>query len=269
MKEIILSVAIVGGIGLLFGCLLAFASIIFKVSKDERIERIENALPGANCGACGFAGCSAYAAAVVEEGASTAMCSVGKDAVAKEIAAIMGKNAEKVEKKVARVMCAGTCGVADTKYNYSGIRDCTAEAKLADGAKSCRYGCLGLGSCIKVCKYGAISIVDGIAYIDEQKCRACGMCLKACPKQIIKFVPLANKVWVPCNSRDTGKETIANCKAGCVACRICEKNCPVEAVKVVDNHAVIDYEKCVSCGLCADKCPKKLIHKGKSEGIGL
>ena len=269
MNEILIPIAIVGGTGLLFGCLLAFASIIFKVSKDERIEMIEKALPGANCGACGFAGCSAYASAVVEKDAPVSMCSVGKDAVAKEIATIMGKEAEKVEKMVARVMCAGTCGVADTKYEYAGIADCTAEAKLAGGAKACAYGCLGLGSCIKVCKFDAISIVDGIAYIDEEKCQACGMCLKACPKQVIKFVPLKNKVWVPCNSNDVGKETIANCKAGCIGCKICEKTCPVQAIQVIDNHAIIDYEKCISCGLCADKCPKKLIHKGKSEGIGI
>lgn len=266
MNEIIIPVAIVGGTGLLFGCLLAFASIIFKVTKDDRIEMIEEALPGANCGACGFAGCSAYAAAVVEQGASVSCCSVGKDPVAKKIAAIMGKTAEKVEPKTAKVMCAGTCGIAEDKYEYAGIADCVAAAKLAGGAKTCPNGCLGLGSCISVCKFGAISIRDGIAFIDENKCTACGQCLKKCPKHIIAFVPASNKVWVPCMNTEKGAQTNKYCKTGCIGCKICEKSCPSDAIKVIDNHAVIDYEKCISCGLCADKCPKKLIHKTTKVG---
>ncbi len=264
MSEILLPIAIVGGTGLLFGCLLAFASIIFKVTKDDRIEKIEQTLPGANCGACGYAGCSAYAAAIVEENAPLSCCSVGKDPVAKKIAAIMGKEAEKVEPKVARVLCAGTSGVAENKYEYYGIQDCVAEAKLAGGAKACPNGCLGLGSCVRACKFGAMSIVDGIARVDESKCTACGACLKICPKHIIVFVPLENKVWVPCSNTDRGPETNKYCKAGCIGCKICEKTCPVEAIKVINNHAVIDYEKCISCGLCADKCPKKLIHKSNA-----
>lgn len=263
MKEILLPIIIVGGTGLLFGCLLAFASVIFKVTKDDRIDMIEAELPGANCGACGYAGCSAYAAAIVNDGAPVSCCSVGKDAVAKKIAAIMGKKAEKVEPKVARVMCAGACGIADNKYEYSGISDCVAEAKLAGGAKACPNGCLGLGTCVRACKFGALSIKDGIAYVDETLCTACGQCLKACPKHIIAFVPLSNKVWVPCSNTEKGADTNKYCKTGCVGCKMCEKVCPVGAVMVIDNHAVIDYEKCVSCGLCADKCPKKLIHKRK------
>lgn len=261
MSEILIPVAIVGGCGLLFGCLLAFASVIFKVEKDDRIERIEEVLPGANCGACGFAGCSAYAAAVVEKDAPVNCCSVGKDAVAKKVATIMGKTAEKVEPKVARVMCSGTCQVADTKYEYIGLDDCAAEAKLAGGAKACPNGCLGHGNCVKVCKYGALSVVDGVAVVDESKCQACGMCIKACPKHIIEFVPLNNKVWIPCSNIEKGIETNKYCKIGCLGCKICEKTCPTGAVTVENNNASIDYEKCVSCGLCADKCPKKLIHK--------
>lgn len=267
MSGILLPIAIVGGTGLLFGCLLAFAAVVFKVEKDDRIERIEEILPGANCGACGFAGCSAYAAAVVEKGASVSCCSVGKDAVAKKIATIMGKEAEKVEPKVARVLCAGTCGVAEDKYEYAGIQDCAAEAKLAGGAKACPNGCLGLGNCVRVCKFGAISVVDGIARVDEDKCEACGMCIKECPKHLIVFVPAANKVWVPCMNTEKGAETNKYCKAGCIGCKMCEKVCPSEAIKVIDNHATIDYDKCIGCGLCADKCPKKLIHKTAKAGI--
>ncbi len=268
MKEIILALAIVGGTGLLFGLLLAFAAVIFKVDKDNRIEMIEEVLPGANCGACGFAGCSAYAAAVAGEGAAVSCCSVGKDAVAKKIATIMGVKAQKVEPRAARVMCAGKCGIAENKYEYYGISDCTAAAKLAGGAKACPNGCLGLGSCVKVCKFDAISVVDGIAVIDEAKCTACGMCIKTCPKAVIKLVPLANKVWVPCNNTEKGAVVNKYCTAGCIACRLCEKACPNDAISVKNNHAVIDYDKCISCGLCAEKCPKKLIHKG-TLGVGL
>ncbi|MBQ8636921.1 MAG: Fe-S cluster domain-containing protein [Clostridia bacterium] len=269
MREILIPIAIVGGTGLLFGCLLAFASIIFKVNKDTRIEMIEEILPGANCGACGYAGCSAYATAVVEDNAPVSSCSVGKDAVAKKIATIMGKKAEKVEPKVARVMCAGKCGIAEDKYKYVGIQSCSAAAKLAGGAKTCPNGCLGLGTCISVCKFDAIYIKGGIARIDETKCKACGMCLNACPKGLITLVPVSNKVWVPCNNTEKGANTNKYCKTGCIACRICEKNCPVEAISVIDNHAVVDYSKCVSCGVCADKCPKKLIHKSNTIGVGV
>ena len=264
MSGILLPVLIVGGCGLLFGCLLAFASVIFNVAKDDRIERIEEALPGANCGACGFAGCAAYAAAVVENDAPVSCCSVGKDPVARKIAQIMGKKAEKVEPRVARILCAGKCGIAEDKYEYSGISDCASAARLAGGAKVCPNGCLGLGSCVRACEFGAMYICDGVARVDESKCTACGMCLKACPKHIIELVPLDNKVWVPCSSVDKGADTNKYCRVGCIGCKICEKSCPTDAIKVEENHAVIDYDKCIGCGICADKCPKKLIHKSKA-----
>lgn len=261
MSEIIITMVIVGGCGLLFGCLLAFAAVIFKVEKDERIGRIEKILPGANCGACGYAGCAAYAAAVATEGAAVSRCSVGKGAVAEKIAEIMGGKAEKTEPGVARIMCAGKCGIAEDKYEYSGIADCASAAKLAGGAKTCANGCLGLGSCVKVCKFGALYISDGVARVDENKCTACGMCIKACPKHIIEIVPAEYGVLAPCSNTEKGAETGKYCRAGCIGCRICEKNCPTGAVTVLNNHAVIDYGKCIACGICADKCPKRLIRK--------
>lgn len=261
MNDILIPIAVVGAIGLLFGCLLAFASIIFKVEKDERIEKIEQLLPGANCGACGFAGCSAYAHAVVNDGAPVSCCSVGGEAKAKEIAAIMGKKADKIEEKTARVMCAGTCGIAEDKYEYSGVSDCAAAARLAGGAKACPNGCLGLGTCTRACRFGALSIINGIAAVDEEKCTACGQCEKVCPKHIIALVPKKSRVSVPCSSTQKGALTNKVCKIGCIACRMCEKICPKEAIAVKDNHAVIDYAKCIGCGLCADKCPKKVIKK--------
>lgn len=256
---IILAVLIVGGTGLLFGCLLAFASIIFRVSKDERLDKITDALPGANCGACGYAGCAAYAEAIISNNAPINACSVGKDAVAQKIGKIMGKKAEKVEAKTARVLCSGVCGAALDKYDYQGIRSCVAAAKLAGGPKTCPNGCLGFGTCQTVCQFGAISIVDGVAVIDEEKCTACGQCIKKCPKHIIQFVPKKNQAWVKCMNTEAGALTNKYCKSGCIGCKICEKNCPTGAIKVTDNFASIDYDRCINCGECAKKCPKHVI----------
>ncbi len=256
---ILYPVLIVGTIGLIFGCLLAFASIVFKVMIDEREEKIAAELPGANCGACGYAGCAAYAQAVAQKIAPVNACVVGKDTVAEKIADIMGVKAEKVEPKYAKVMCMGTCDVSMNKYEYRGVSDCVAAAKLAGGAKTCPSGCLGLGSCVSVCKFDAISVVDGVAVIDEEKCTACGMCINKCPKHIIKFIPKKNKVWIPCSNNEKGAQTKQYCSVGCLGCKMCEKVCPVGAVKVTDNFASIDFSLCINCGECARKCPKNVI----------
>ncbi|MCX7715241.1 MAG: RnfABCDGE type electron transport complex subunit B [Clostridia bacterium] len=263
MYSIISAVAVVGGTGLVFGCLLAYASIIFEVKKDPRSSQILEILPGANCGACGYAGCSAYASAVAEGGAPVNACSVGKDAVAEKIADIMGVKAEKVEKKIAKVLCNGNCNHAKYKYEYFGIENCIAAAKLAGGAKTCHTGCLGLGTCTNVCKFDAISIVDGIAVIDPQKCTACGLCVQICPKHIIEFVPEKSTHWVLCKNTDKGVFTGKYCAVGCIGCGICGKNCPKDAIHIENNIAKIDYSKCIGCGICAMKCPKKAIHSIK------
>ncbi len=266
MNGIILAALIVGIIGLAFGLLLAFAAVIFKVEVDERIEKIQEVLPGANCGACGYAGCAAYAAAVVEKGAPVDACSVGKSNVAQQVGGIMGKAVAAKKPVVARVLCGGDCEKAKDKYEYSGVSDCRSAAKLAGGSKACSYGCLGLGTCAEVCKFDAIHIKNGIAVVDEEKCTACGMCVKACPKNVIELVPKDSLVTVLCKNKKSGKEVNAVCSAGCIACGICRKNCPFEAIAVIDNLAVIDYEKCKSCGICANKCPKKaIIKRGNDE----
>lgn len=261
MNQIISAVLVVGITGLLFGCILAFASVIFAVKKDERIGEIEEELPGANCGACGFAGCSAYAAAVVENGAAVNMCSVGKAYVAEKIAAIMGCEAGAVKEMTAKVMCAGNCEKAGDKYVYSGIKSCVAAARLAGGAKTCRYGCLGLGNCVEVCEFNAIKINNGVAEVDSEKCGGCGKCKKACPKNLIELVPKKSSVHVLCSNKENAAAVNKYCEVGCIGCKLCEKNCPNNAITVVDRCAVIDYEKCSGCGICAEKCPKKVILK--------
>jgi len=257
--DIISAILVVGIVGLAFGALLAFAAVIFKVEVDERIEKIEEVLPGANCGACGYAGCSGYAAAVVNDGAAVNLCGVGGGNVAQQIGGIMGMAVSKGVEKVARVHCAGTCENAKDKFEYYGVETCEAAAKFAGGQKACSEGCLGFGSCVSACMFDAIHVIDGVAVVDEEKCTACGACVKACPKKIIELLPKENKTYVKCSNHKPGKEVNAVCKVGCIACKICEKNCQYEAVAVANNLAVIDYDKCQACGVCSEKCPKKVI----------
>ena len=206
--NIITAVCVVGGIGLIFGLLLAFAAHIFAVKRDERAEKILSVLPGANCGSCGYAGCGAYAEAVVNGTASVNGCTVGKNAVAEQIADIMGVEAEEVTECVARVMCGGDCASVVYKFEYEGIKDCKAAAKFAGGAKKCESGCLGLGHCAHVCPFGAISVKDGVAIVDEKLCQACGKCINECPKNLIKLVPKNMRHWVLCSNPELDLKTV-------------------------------------------------------------
>lgn len=262
MNEILFPALAMGSVGLVLGLLLAVASKIFAVKVDEKAVAISEILPGANCGSCGYAGCSAYAQAISSGNAKPNCCSPGGQAVADKIAAIMGVEAEGVEEKCAVVCCNGKYDVAAQKYEYTGESDCVCASKVqGGGAKACTYGCLGLGTCAKVCSHGAISIVDGIAHIDYEKCGGCGECAAVCPKNIIKIVSTKQKYVVKCASCDKGAAMKEKCSVGCIGCKICEKNCPTGAITVGDNLAVIDYEKCINCGLCAEKCPKKIINE--------
>ncbi len=259
--QILTAVIIIGGMGIVFGLLLGIASKVFAVKTDERVPMILEVLPGANCGGCGFAGCSAYANALTEGGVKTNMCPVGGEAVALKISEILGVQAEEKEKMVARVLCNGTPERALQKYLFDGPRDCHSAARLGGGEKMCPHGCLGFGSCVAVCKFGAISVNTGVAVVDIEKCVACGACALECPKKIIKILPDKSKYTITCKSLEKGKVTRRDCSVGCIGCGICAKNCPKEAIVIKDNVAVIDPMKCVNCGICASKCPQKAINK--------
>ena len=259
MRDILIAVAVIGGLGLIFGILLALAATVFEVKKDERVEKIEKALPGANCGSCGYAGCSAYAEAVVGSTAPVNACSVGKQAVADKIAEIMGVESEKASELAAHVKCKGTCENSASKFDYVGYDDCVALSKLSGGQKHCRNACLGLGTCVKVCKFGAISVKNGVAAVNTELCSGCGACVGVCPHNVIELVPKKAKVLVDCSNTEMGQSARRHCAASCIGCRICEKNCEFDAIEVVNNVAVIDYSKCTSCGTCAEKCPRGVI----------
>lgn len=258
-KAVLIPVLIFAGLGLFFGVVLAVASKLFAVKTDERIPKIVDALPGANCGGCGFSGCSALAENIVKGQAKCNACSAGGDEVAVKIAEIMGVPAEKAERKRSQVICSGGAGVAKLRYLYEGAGDCVSASRLVGGDKLCPFGCIGLGTCVKACKFDAISADSGVAVVDPKKCTACGACASACPKKIIRIIPSESAYYVGCASHEKGADARVHCDAGCIGCKLCEKNCPTGAVTVTDFVASIDPHKCIGCGVCATKCPRKII----------
>ncbi len=254
---ILTAAAVVSLVGIFVGLFLGVAGLKFRVEVDEREAAVLAALPGNNCGGCGFAGCSGLASAIAEGKADVNACPVGGDAVGKRIAAIMGVQATDREPLTAFVHCQGDCGKAGVDYTYTGVQDCRVmEFVPGGGAKSCNSGCLGFGSCVKVCPFDAIHVKNGVAVVDRKKCKACGKCVEVCPKKLISLIPYKARTAVACKSTDKGAVTVAACSAGCVGCGICVKNCPAQAVSVSEFHAQIDMEKCTGCGICVEKCPK-------------
>ncbi|MCR5610877.1 MAG: RnfABCDGE type electron transport complex subunit B [Clostridiales bacterium] len=256
MSPIVLAIIIVAAIGLFAGLVLAVASHFMSVPKNETEVRIRECLPGANCGACGFTGCDGYAKALAEtEGTKTNLCVPGADAVAKKIADVLGVEAEDVVEQVAFVKCSGDCVNRKDRHIYEGIESCAAAQMLYGGSGMCTFGCLGLGDCMKVCPQGAICIENGIAHVDTRKCVGCGLCAKTCPNHLIDLFPDVRQVIVCCSNKEKGAVVRSKCSSGCIGCGLCARNCEQGAIEVVNNLAVIDYEKCVNCGKCAEKCP--------------
>lgn len=261
-KSIIIATAVVAAVGLIIAIVLSIAEKIFHVDVDERVIKIRECLAGNNCGACGYAGCDALAKAIASGEAPVTACPSAGQKGADEIAAIMGVEAGEFVKQVAFVRCSGTCDQRTQTYNYYGTKTCKAvKAALGRGDMSCRYGCMGYGSCVEVCDSKAIRIINGKAVVEPDLCVACGKCVKACPQNLIEVVPYSSVYRVQCLNQQKGKIVKVNCQAGCIGCGICERNCPSGAIKVTNNIAKIDYEKCTACGICAQKCPSKVIRK--------
>lgn len=268
MNGIIYPVVVMGGLGLLFGVLLAFASKKFEVEVDPRQVQVRAALPGANCGGCGYAGCDAYAEAVVADGARINACAPGGAALVETLAAIMGLDATAEEPKVAFLKCLGSPDKTVKNSVYVGVCDCRQAAVVpGKGPHSCQFGCMGLGTCVRACVFGAMSIENGLAVVDIEKCVGCGTCAAQCPRDVLTLVPRKAKVTIACNSTFKGADVKKVCSAGCIGCTLCVKTCPVEAITMKAPMALaeIDPQKCVNCGLCVSKCPVKCIADRRSE----
>lgn len=267
---IVIALAAMTVLGVGFGIFLALASRAFHVQEDPRVEKIEDCLPGVNCGACGYTGCRSYAEAVVE-GEKVGLCTVGGPEVAEMIADIMGVETTDLGSKRAVVHCSGGRSRCQQRAAYDGIQDCRAAHLIAGGPKACSYGCLGFGTCAEVCPFDAITMSeDRLPVIDPEKCTACGACVEACPRDLISLLD-SRYTWVlACSSHEKGKAVKAVCETGCIACNLCAKKDPNEAITMEDNLPVLDYEKAdgdfsVAAEVCPMDCYVNLAEKEQSE----
>ena len=259
MQIIIITTLVIAVIGIVVGAGLVFTGNKFHVEVDERESAVRECLPGNNCGACGYAGCDAMAAAIARGEAPVNGCPVGGAPVAKRIGGIMGLEAGDVERKVAFVRCKGTCDVTRNQGNYVGIKDCRSAVLAGLNVTECGYGCLGFGSCVAVCPQDAIRVENGVAMVNRKECVGCGLCVKAGPRGLIELVPESRRVAVQCSNRDRGPLVKKVCSAGCIGCMLCTKQCESNAITVTDNLAHVNYAECVQCGKCVEKCPVKVI----------
>ena len=256
LSTVLYAILVVGGLGLVAGIVLALASEKFAVEVDPRVEELEAVLPGINCGACGHPSCSGAAKAIAEGLAPVSVCIAGGEATLRLVAKVMGVEAEAADARVAKIQCRGDLGIARVKYEYHGIEDCRAAYILFDGAKTCSYGCLALGTCAKSCPFGAIEYdFHRVPKVRYSKCTGCGVCVDVCPRSLIDLYDASEEIFVMCKSHDKGAQVKKICEVGCISCGICERTCPFDAIIVQDGLAVIDHDKCKKCGLCVRACP--------------
>jgi Na+-translocating ferredoxin:NAD+ oxidoreductase RNF subunit RnfB len=255
-------------IGVLCSIMLAVASKVMAVETDDTAVRLRECLPGANCGACGFAGCDGYAAALASgAGTATNLCIPGGDPVSRQLGEILGVGFVDVIEQIAVVHCCGHSGNTGVKMEYQGVASCSAVKQLYGGRGSCSYGCLGFGDCAAVCPNGAICIEDGLARINTRLCTGCGLCARACPNGVIYTNADSITTLVTCSNLEKGAAVRKKCSNGCIGCHKCERECPDGAITVVNNLARIDYSKCGGCGRCAEVCTTKCIQLASFAGI--
>lgn len=268
MSFIIQAVIVLGVIAILAAAVLYVCSKKFAVYEDPRIGQVAEILPGANCGGCGFPGCSGMADALVkgcDAGSIDGLnCPVGGAEVMTKVADLLGMAIANSDPKVAVVRCNGTCANRPKIAEYKGLRTCAAMHSCGAGETACGYGCLGCGDCVAACQFGAISInpETGIAEVDEEKCTACGACVKACPRNIIELRKKGVKgrrVYVSCVNKDKGPAAMKACAAACIGCGKCQKECAFEAITIANNVSYIDPDKCRLCRKCEKVCPTHTI----------
>ncbi len=268
MTPILIAAAVVSAIGALCAIILVLAAKFFAVEVDETYAKVREALPGANCGACGYAGCDGYAAALANGSEKNAgLCVPGGDSAAGAISELLGLEVGDVVEQVAVIHCMGDCSHTANKMDYVGIQSCEAAKLMYGGQGKCVYGCMGFGDCAAACPEGAICIRDGIAHINTKKCIGCGMCTRVCPRGLITLMPDVERVAVTCNNEEKGAVVRGKCTNGCIGCKKCEKSCEAGAVKVENNLARIDYTKCTRCGKCAANCPVGCILEADFGGV--
>lgn len=268
MNFILVAVAVLGGIALVSAVVLYVCSKKFAVYEDPRLGQVTALLPGANCGGCGYPGCSGMASALVKGADAGSLdglyCPVGGAEVMGQVADLLGMAVANTEPKVAVVRCNGTCELRPRIAEYSGLRTCTAMNSCGAGETGCGYGCLGCGDCVSACSFGAIKINDetGLPEVDEDKCTACGACVNACPRHIIELRKRGVKnrrVYVRCVNKDKGAAAMKACKAACIGCGKCEKECKFGAITIQGNLSYIDPDKCRLCRKCVEVCPTHAI----------
>ncbi|MDI6757670.1 MAG: RnfABCDGE type electron transport complex subunit B [Endomicrobiia bacterium] len=263
MSDIVGGLVFLSGIGFLMGFGLAFAAKKFAVSVNPVEEEIIKLLPGANCGACGYAGCAGYAEALIAGLVEAGKCPVADPETNKKISAALGKELTQNARRTAIIFCGGGSKCRD-KYEYDGIEDCAVSDGIFGGPKSCEYGCVGLGNCARICPFGAIDYVKGeVPVIAEAKCTSCGLCVAACPKKIIHLVECKYRYHIQCSSTDKGARVRQICPPGCIGCGICVKLCPQNDIILSNNLARMKYDACDNCGVCEVKCPTKTIVRAK------
>lgn len=265
MNLILVAVISLGAIGLIAAVILYVASKKFAVYEDPRIAQVAEVLPQANCGGCGYPGCSGFAAACVKaDSLEGKLCPVGGQPTMEKVAAILGLEATATEPKVAVVRCNGTCANRPRITQYDGVRSCVVANSTYGGETGCTFGCLGCGDCVSACQFDAIRMnpETGLPEVDEAKCTACGACSKACPRNIIEIRPKGKnnrRVYVQCVNKDKGAVARKACAAACIGCGKCVKVCPFEAITLENNLAYIDPAKCKSCRKCEMECPQQAI----------
>ncbi len=267
MSIILITILTLVGLGALAAVILYLASRKFKVFEDPRIDKVEEALPAANCGGCGYPGCRAFSEALVKtDDISDLHFPVGGPDVMAEVATILGKEVGKTDPLVAVVRCNGTCEHRPRINEYEGASSCAVAAALYGGETGCSYGCYGLGDCVEACDFDAMYMDEetGLPVIIEDNCVACGACVDACPKDIIelrKKGPKGRRVFVSCVNMDKGAVARKACEVACIGCGKCAKVCPFDAITIENNLAYIDYNKCKLCRKCAPECPTNAIHE--------
>jgi electron transport complex protein RnfB len=263
MNNVIISILTMGIMGAFFAYGLSIALKKFKIEEDPRIDQVEAALPGANCGACGYPGCRALAEAIAKGEVEPGSCPVGGSESAREVARIMGKEATQTERKVAVLLCRGTDEAAARKADYRGVKTCYAASLVQSGDKFCSYGCLGYEDCVRACNFDALHMgPEGLPMVDREKCTACGLCVKACPKNLIELHPESRTFFVFCKSLDIPKTSRTNCKNACTGCMICTKGAKNNEIVVTDNLSRINSLDILGSEEAMQwvaKCPTKAI----------